>query len=162
MKNKKIWIAIITHRHGITGYAAETSKLLGKQLDEYVKEYWIKEMGDIKIPDIEEERLYEYFDKNDDRETLDVIDDVELIEEEDNSKKIVLIGTITHEYGSVTYIGKDEKELNEKIDEYVKEKWEKDKEKFHRGNMPLNIEERIDKYFDSCLEEIHISETEIG
>ena len=46
----KIWIAVVSHRHGQNVYAARTRQKLIDELYDYVRQWWESEIPDEKLP----------------------------------------------------------------------------------------------------------------
>lgn len=67
----------------------------------------------------------------------------------------VFIGIIEHKFGRNVYVHKTEKGLNNEIDEYIKENWDKES----LGKIPSTSKERIAKYFSNI--DVHGESIEI-
>ena len=76
----KIWIAVISHRHGINTYAARTRAKLRKQLYAYVREWWASEIPDEPMPQFDKQDAIDQYFERVGHETLDGCSRAELVE----------------------------------------------------------------------------------
>jgi len=76
----KVWIGIVSHRHGTNTYAGKTRAALMRQLYEYVEENWADEIRDDVFPSGQTRRFVidRYFEEVT-HEQLDMFD-VEVME----------------------------------------------------------------------------------
>lgn len=75
----KIFIATISHKHGVFFFAAKTENGLREQLGEYVREWWDRELPDEQIPAATQSQIEAYFEQVD-YEYLELSEPVEVYE----------------------------------------------------------------------------------
>ena len=62
---KTLQVAIIEHKHGTNTYVDDTFKGAEKQVADFCREWWSNEMGDVIIPENNDDIIEQYFSDND-------------------------------------------------------------------------------------------------
>lgn len=63
LEDLKVWVATISHDHGVNFYAAYSEEELNDKIYRYVEAWWDKEMEEVKMPKSQDDAIDTYFQK---------------------------------------------------------------------------------------------------